>query len=239
MSTPLIFVTPAAKHAVLLILLSICLLSACARTTQNLTRSGAALDQAIAWYTGEAGTVDDGKARQLLESVQDAGNPLARMWLARVYSTGRMTFPADKTHAIVLAESVINELEPMAGQGIPEATFLMGTAWGEGLGKPVDAVQAARWYRRAANQGHTLGAHNLGNAYAGGIGVVRNPEEARHWWLLAAAKGDAIAQLSLARYFEQGEGGDRDMALARFWYTRAAGRGNPDARAALLRLSVL
>jgi len=222
-----------------MLLACLVVLGGCAHQLQEPANGQPALEQAIAWYTGEAGTVDDPKARALLESVQETGNPLAIMWLARVYSTGRMTYPADKAKAVAIAETVIAAVEQLARDGNPEAAFLLGTAWAEGLGKPVDPQEAVIWYRKAAETGHTLGAHNLGNVYASGTGVEPDAAEAARWWLVAATAGDAIPQFRLAEFLEQGRGVDRNQAQARYWYENAARRGNANAQAALERLNRL
>lgn len=195
-----------------------------------------ALVEAINWYTGVAGTVDDARARDLLERAVDRGGPLALMWLARVHSTGRMGFPRDEERARQIATEVIAEVERAAGAGVLEAVFLMGTAFDEGLGKPVDPVQAAVWHRRAAERGHVLGAHNLGNQYAAGRGLEEDHTLAAEWWLQAAEQGDAITQLRLGEAYEAGRGVLLDLARAREWYGRAAAAGNVQAREALERL---
>ena len=118
-----------------------------------------ALVEAIDHYTGVAGAVDDGRARELLEEAAATGDPLAVMWMARVHSTGRMGFPRDEERAREIAAGVIRKVQRAAESGILEAVFLMGTAYDEGLGKPVDPVRAAVWHRRAAERGHVLGAH--------------------------------------------------------------------------------
>ncbi|NNM33189.1 MAG: sel1 repeat family protein, partial [Gemmatimonadetes bacterium] len=119
--------------------------------------------QAIDWYTGVAGSVDDDRAKALLEEAAAKGDPLSTMWLARVYSRGRMGFEQDTAQARSLARGVIDEIEALARSGVLEAVFLMGTAYDEGLGRPMDPAQAALWHRRAAEGGHVLGSHNLGN----------------------------------------------------------------------------
>ena len=48
--------------------------------------------EAVDWYTGVAGTVDEARARELLEQAVAREGPLALMWLARVHSTGRMGY---------------------------------------------------------------------------------------------------------------------------------------------------
>lgn len=194
------------------------------------------LIEAIDWYTGVAGAVDDDRARDLLEEAVAGGDPLAVMWLARVHSTGRMGFPRDEERARDLAASVIRDVQRAAESGVLEAVFLMGTAYDEGLGKPVDPVMAASWHRRAAERGHVLGAHVLGNAFANGRGVAEDPALAVEWWTVAADAGDAIPQLRLGEAYEAGRGVARDMERARQWYARAAGAGNQQAREALERL---
>lgn len=196
-----------------------------------------ALVEAIDWYTGVAGAVDDARARELLEQAVDRGGPLAMMWLARVHSTGRMGFPRDEELARRIAAEVVEEVERAAEAGVPEAVFLMGTAFDEGLGKPIDPVQAAAWHRRAAEQGHVLGAHNLGNQYAAGRGVEQDHALAAEWWLRAAERGDAITQLRLGEAYEAGRGVPLDPERAREWYGHATAAGNAQAREALERLA--
>ena len=53
---------------------------------------------------------------------------------------------------------------------------------------PQDYAEAARWYRRAAEQGDAQAQYNLGLAYARGEGVTQNPVEAHMWFNLAAAR---------------------------------------------------
>lgn len=211
----------------------ICLAAACSPAPAE---PDLALLEAVDWYTGVAGAVDDVRARELLEEVIGRGGPLARMWLARVHSTGRMGFPRDEERARAIAAEVIAEVERAAEAGVLEAVFLMGTAYDEGLGKPVDPVRAAEWHRRAGERGHVLGAHNLGNQYAAGRGVEENHARAAEWWLRAAERGDAITQLRLGEAYEAGRGVPLDLERAREWYGRAAAAGNAQAQEALERL---
>lgn len=192
--------------------------------------------EAIRWYTGETGMVDDARAQTLLEEAIAAGDALSIMWLARVHSTGRMGFAADKPRAQEIADGVIAEVEVRAIDGEAEASFLMGTAYAEALGKPLNPEMAVTWYRRAAAQGHVLAQHNLGNVHFSGTGVAQSDELAVYWWTLAAEQGDAIPQFRLGTMYEQGRGVTRNLATARDWYRDAAQRGNSDADTALSRL---
>ena len=216
--------------------LRMCLLLLAAACSPAPAEPDPTLLEAIDWYTGVAGSVDDVHARELLEEAVARGGPLARMWLARVHSTGRMGFPRDEERARVIAAEVIAEVERAAEAGVPEAVFLMGTAYDEGLGRPVDPARAAAWHRRAAEMGHVLGAHNLGNQYAAGRGVEEDHALAAEWWLRAAERGDAITQLRLGEAYEAGRGVPLDPERAREWYGRAAAAGNTQAREALERI---
>lgn len=195
-----------------------------------------ALLEAIAWYTGVAGRVDDDKARSLLEEASGTGHPLARLWVARCLSRGRMGYPRDPAQARAVASAVLGEVERLSADGVLEAVFLMGTVHDEALGVKEDPATAAEWFRRAAERGHVLAQHNLGNAYAAGRGVEKSDERAVEWWLKAAAQGDAIPQLRLGEAYEHGRGVARDLTEARRWYQEAADRGNAAAKARLLFL---
>lgn len=194
------------------------------------------LEQAIAWYTGTTGRVDDHRARELLLDAQTGGGALAQMWLARSYSRGRMGLPRDTSRAGTIAGSVIAEIRQLAEAGVAEGIFLVGTAHDEGLGVPVDPAEAAVWFRRAADRGHVLAQHNLGNAYADGRGLARDDAAAIQWWRRAADAGDTVPQFRLGQMYEQGRGTGKDLATAQLWYQRAAARGHSAADAAVDRL---
>lgn len=192
--------------------------------------------EAIEWYTGVTGRVDDDRARTLLlEAASDASDPLARMWIARVHARGRMGFEPDEERARSIGAEVLPAIRRLAAAGDVEAAFLMGTAYDEGLGVGIDYPEALRWYRRAAASGHVLAAHNVGNVYRDGRGVPVDHAAAARWWLRAARAGDVIPQLRLGEAFEAGRGVTRDLAIARTWYERAAAAGNAAAAAALRR----
>lgn len=194
------------------------------------------LQEAIAWYTGTRGRVDDVRARALIETAANDGDVLARMWTARAHARGRLGYERDEARAQTIAAEVIDEVRRRAEAGGIEAAFLMGSAHDEGLGVAVDGAAAVAWFRRAATAGHTLAEHNLGNAYAAGRGVTSDAGQAVTWWRRAAQKGDAVTQLRLGEAYESGSGVARDLAMARRWYADAAGRGNPAAARALARL---
>ena len=211
--------------------------SASAVGAQEATVADARLLESIDHYTGVVGRVDPDRARELLlEVAQNPDDALAQMWVARVYSRGRMGFDEDAPRARGIANGVIREIRELAAREDVEALFLMGTAYDEGLGVDVDFPEALRWYKRAAARGHPLANHNVGNMYRDGRGVEIDDATAAMWWLRAARAGDTIPSLRLGEAFEAGRGVRRDLGKARFWYGRAADRGDAVAAEALERL---
>ncbi|MGE0812525.1 MAG: tetratricopeptide repeat protein [Vicinamibacterales bacterium] len=196
----------------------------------------ARLTEAIGWYTGTAGRVDDERARGLIDAAARDGDVLARMWVARAYSRGRLGYPRDPNRARVIAGQLLGAVRRQADAGSVEAAFLMGTAYDEGLGVNEDPAAALGWLQKAAAGGHTLAEHNIGNAYFAGRGVAADLAAAVTWWTKAAAKGDAVPQLRLGEAYETGRGVAVDLDSARRWYADAAARGNAAAKAALKRL---
>ena len=52
-----------------------------------------------------------------------------------------------------------------------------------------DSAEAARWYRKAADQREPRAEHALGLCYADGDGVPQDPVEAFKWISLSASHG--------------------------------------------------
>ena len=195
------------------------------------------LQQSIRWYTGVAGQVDNVTARDLLLQAARDSDVISQMWVARVYSRGRMGFDHDSVLAREIAAGVIEQVESLAESGVVEAVFLMGTAFDEGLGRATSIETAVRWYRKAADRGNVLAKHNLGNLYFAGRGVPQSDSLAVSWWLEAATMGDAIPQFRLGTMYQEGRGVAQDLGQARRWYEESASRGNESAREALAKMS--
>ncbi|MGE0460800.1 MAG: tetratricopeptide repeat protein [Vicinamibacterales bacterium] len=140
--------------------------------------------------------------------------------------------PRDEARARAMASDVLPSVRSLAIAGEAEAIFLMGTAYDEGLGVEIDAAEAARSYRRAAELGHVLAQHNLGNLYEAGRGVPKDDTRAVEWWRRAAEQGDTIPMFRLGAMYEAGRGVARDVRQARDWYEKAAARGLARARGA-------
>jgi hypothetical protein len=62
-----------------------------------------------------------------------------------------------------------------------------------------DCAEAARWFRKAADQGLAGGQYNLGVIYEHGRGVPQDRVQAHMWFNLAAAQGENNAAESRDR----------------------------------------
>ena len=62
--------------------------------------------------------------------------------------------------------------------------------YANGKGVPQDYAEAAKWYRKAAEQGYADAQNNLGMMYVNGQGVPQDYAEAAKWTRKAADQGD-------------------------------------------------
>jgi len=106
----------------------------------------------------------------------------------------------------------------------------------EGVEK--DNVKAAKWFRKAAEQGCIDAQSQLGLCYSYGIGVPIDHVEAAVWWRKAAEQGHIGAQSVLASFYDEGQGVPQDYWQAVFWYLKAAEQGHEEAKADLYRLQM-
>ena len=119
--------------------------------------------------------------------------------------------------------TVYRLLAPLAKKEDAEAQTTLGILYENGLGRPVDYLEAAKWYLAAAKQG-VPAAVNLAFHYEKGIGVEADPREAFGWYRLAAERGDLASQLIVGDMYLSGRGGDQDPLQAFKWFSIAANR---------------
>ena len=74
--------------------------------------------------------------------------------------------------------------------GHDEAQYSLGVLYSGGLGVPQDHVQAANWFRMAADRDLPAAQMKLGELYQEGKGVPKDSQEAYFWFTLATAKFD-------------------------------------------------
>ena len=91
-------------------------------------------------------------------------------------------------------------------------------------------TEAARWYRRSAEQGSLTAQYGLGLAYYRGRGVARDRTRAFELMLQSARSGYVIAEYGVGLAYEDGHGTQQDSERSRRWIQRAADKGLEEAR---------
>ena len=81
-----------------------------------------------------------------------------------------------------------------------------------------DEVEAVKWFRKAAEQGHAQAQRYLGVAYANGWGASKDEVEAVKWTRKAAEQGHPIAQNNLGLMYDKGEGVPENDVEAVKWF---------------------
>ena len=117
------------------------------------------------------------------------------------------------------------ETKVKAEKADPQAQADLGTCYGVGCGVTQDAVEAVKWYRKAAEQGFAKAQCDLGSCYKYGNGVTQDAVEAVKWFRKAAEQGVVEAQVDLALCYDIGDGVTKDAVEAVKWYQKAAEHG--------------
>lgn len=95
-----------------------------------------------------------------------------------------------------------------------EAQLRLGLCYAEGKGNEKNMVEAAKWYRKAAEQGNADAQNRLGVRYDRGEGVSKDVKEAAKWYAKSAAQGHPKAQCNLALDYKTGKGVEKDLKKA-------------------------
>jgi len=121
-----------------------------------------------------------------------------------------------------------------ANAGDAASEYLVAIEYQKGDVVPRDFVQAANWYRKAADQGYALAQYRLGLLYQQKeSGIIKDDAQAATWLRKAADQGNAPAQAALGLCFSQGTGVAQDDAQAVAWFQKAVAQSNPDAMVGL------
>ena len=124
---------------------------------------------------------------------------------------------------ILIKLTIITKLKLAAKRGDVEAQFKLGLIYG---GLLFEDVEAVKWFRKAAEQGHMESQVMLGYQYLTGKGLLEDNTEAVKWFTKAAEQGSADAQYALGDRYMRGEGVAQDKAEAVKWYRKAAEQGH-------------
>jgi len=119
--------------------------------------------------------------------------------------------------------------EKEAAKGDCTAVNNIGWMFQYGLGRPVDARQAAQWYVKAAGQGCGVAARNVAAMYDAGEGIAADPQEALKWYLKAVDLGDGEAATSAGYFYQHGISVPVDYAKAMQLYEVGVNAHDPAA----------
>lgn len=123
------------------------------------------------------------------------------------------------------------------GKGVPQGQGNAEAQIARGREREIyrDYVEAAQWYRQAAEQGNAEAQHNLGAIYYRGNreegsssnpnGVAQDYAEAVKWFQKSADQGYADAQYYLGLMYVAGYGVAKDRSEAEKWFGKAAEQG--------------
>ena len=143
------------------------------------------------------------------------------------YAPMKFLTPAGQVKA---AATTFDQLYVQAAYQNPQAQNQLAFLYLSGEEDVVkNSVEAAKWYRRAAEQEIPGAQLNLALLYANGDGVTVNAAEAAHWCRRAAENGLADAQNQLGLMYLQGAGLPADEIEALAWFVVAALAGNREA----------
>jgi TPR repeat protein len=99
----------------------------------------------------------------------------------------------------------------------------------DGDGIPVDKLGAARYFKKAALQGHPDAQYCCSIMYRGEDGIPENKTMEKFFLMQAVLQGHIEAQLELSRRFAV-EAGTANQAKVKQYLERAAGHGSAEAK---------
>lgn len=123
-----------------------------------------------------------------------------------------------------------------AKNGDPAAQTLVAEILSRGLGVPLNAAEAAKWYGLAAEQGVPEAQFQYALMLLDGRYVKKDVKEAYALMQAAAEAGNRLAQFNFAQLLIQQDPGDAGIAKAAGYYERAADTGLADAEYAMAQL---
>jgi uncharacterized protein len=124
------------------------------------------------------------------------------------------------------SQPYVKRVQDNAAHGDAKAQHALGLMYYRGEGVSQDRVEAAKWFRRAAEQGLADGETSLGRMYTSGSGVAQDYALAVHWFRKAADQSNATGQNLLGEAYHDGRGVPQDFEEAVRWYRRAAEQGS-------------
>ena len=119
----------------------------------------------------------------------------------------------------------IQELIQKAEAGDTESQFKLGGLYDFGHGVPRSGKDTEKWYRLAAEAGHSEAQNSMGSIYQ----AEERYGEALVWYEKSAAQNNELATNNLAYLYDLGLGVSQDRQKAHELYLKSANLGEPQA----------
>jgi TPR repeat protein len=122
------------------------------------------------------------------------------------------------------------EIRAKAEAGDAASQYELGVRYYNGNGVAKDFAEAAKWYRKAADQRLAVAQGSLAACYFLGEGVSEDYAEAVTWLRKAAEQNDPGAQHLLGFHYANGVGVQKDPIEAVKWFRKAAEQNVPQGQ---------
>jgi TPR repeat protein len=176
----------------------------------------------LCYYRGNGIEKDLRRAVQYFQLAADAAHPVALKYLADCLMAGKGALQKDAGRAVEL-------MSRSAQHGNSDAMNTLGHWYAVGKA-PTDLRMALRYYKQAAEKGHSIGQYNVGRSYETGRGVEMDAIEAAFWYQRSSHKGYRDAINALGNCYRKGFGVISDMKEAVRLYQLAAKKGLDKAK---------
>lgn len=172
--------------------------------------AGAMAEYGMRLVQGQGVDANSTEGLDWLQKAADAGNAQAWYAMGVVYSNGmgvELDLPKSFEYYSKGAEA-----------GDADCQTAMGMFYQAGdkipSGIEADPVEAVKWYKMAAEQGHTEAIQHLATMNAMGMGIEKNEKEAVQWYRKGAELGNADCIWGLGRCYLKGAGVEVDSVMA-------------------------
>ena len=211
----------------------------------------------IVYEEGRGVARNDAEAAKWFRLAAELGHAAAQNRLGRMYAIGRGVSLNDvKARGLFVQaaeqgdadsqNSLVEQIRNAAAKGDTEAQTILGLLYrddggfadyvfhSKAQGIKLDTVEAAKWFRKAAEQGFAPAQYYLGMLYysAGfwGRGIEKDYAEALKWFLKAAEQENAAAQYFLMDMHIYGNGVKKNETEALKWLKKSAENGHVPAQ---------
>ncbi len=126
-----------------------------------------------------------------------------------------------------LGDMSMSNIILLASNGNVDAQFEVGKAYFTGNGLPLNKIEAVKFFKMAADQGHIVSETLMGTFYSmGDGGLVIDQAESMKWFRRAAVKGSSNAQLSLGVAYKDMTDTPNNHITAYAWYAISRAQGD-------------